>query len=650
MKIPICNDSRKTKPCLRAFAPLHEIIRRPMMPAMTGRLFQWFLAACISLFVFQSLGNAADRKIEILPKEKRQNPVPFSQVRLEGELGARYMAATCNILTRTDRYSLETFASSAAGKPGALWWDWPGDQIGRWLSVAHVAEGYGWTPAAASRKAVAGMILPLQTKEGNFGPPYSATSDDVRIVSGNCFALRGLVDAYINAQDKRYLESARKLARYFETIAPQWEKRENGKLHEFYGHCLDGLVALYEQGGDRWALDLAKRLGNNATRTEHTHHSLSLCRGLIDLARVTSDKEYLAKAEDYLAWCREKQTASGGLPETMHDSKQDEGCGLADWIVVNLMMYQLTGNDRYLDDAEHTLVNHFFMNQFHTGGFGHRSLSPEIIGGKSWQGWDGQFGSENPGCCSFWGQWALGQLGQYIVTQSADAVSVNLYPSAEIRLPEHGMRLTLTSDFPRMKTVKIRVECEKPELCRLELRIPRWSRTKKVNCDGLDMTPSASGKRMLLTAKRKGILTADIDFGGEVRTVAWPAKGGDEFFKLPWSEDTRTVAVFDGPLCMGLSKVWPAIDLPENMPRASSARSSYDVDLPWALGTDAGGHPILDSLGRPQAIEPSSRTLFPLEPINARWLDPNVKDPPRRRILFKIQPSENRTKPSENKK
>lgn len=164
------------------------------------------------------------------------------------------------------------------------------------------------------------------------------------------------------------------------------------------------------------------------------------------------------------------------------------------------------------------------------------------------------------------------------------------------------------------------------------------------------MTPSASGKRMLLTAKRKGILTADIDFGGEVRTVAWPAKGGDEFFKLPWSEDTRTVAVFDGPLCMGLSKVWPAIDLPENMPRASSARSSYDVDLPWALGTDAGGHPILDSLGRPQAIEPSSRTLFPLEPINARWLDPNVKDPPRRRILFKIQPSENRTKPSENKK
>ena len=198
------------------------------------------------------------------------------------------------------------------------------------------------------------------------------------------------------------------------------------------------------------ALYLTKRLAKNAGRTMHGHHSLSLCRGLIDLARVTGDKQYLQKVEDYLAWCRDKQTASGGVPESMQDSKQDEGCGLADWIVVNLMMYPLTGDDRYLDAAEHTLVNHFFMNQFHTGGFGHRSFFQEIVGGKDWQGWGGQFGSENPGCCSLWGQWGLGQVGRFIVTQSPDTISVNLYPSAEITLPNRGVRLQITSDFPRM--------------------------------------------------------------------------------------------------------------------------------------------------------------------------------------------------------
>ena len=560
---------------------------------------------CFLLAAFAGLALSEERQVKMLPKEELQQPIPLSQVQLRGELGARYMAATCNLVTRTDRYSLDSFAASAAARPGALWWDWPGDQIGRWLSVLHVAEGLGWTPAAANREAVADVVLPLQTKDGNFGKPDSLKSDDVRIPSGNAFALRGLVDAYADTHDPRFLASARRLARYFEAIAPKWEKSQEGKLHEFYGHCLDGLVALYEQGGDRWALDLAKRLAKNVGRTTHTHHSLSLCRGLIDLARVTGDKEYLKKVEDYLAWCRENQTVSGGLPEEMPKSEQDEGCGLADWVVVNLMMFQVTGNDRYLDDAEHTLVNHFFLNQFHTGGFGHRSFSQQIVGGKQWQGWGGKFGSENPGCCSLWGQWALGQVARFIVTQSADTVSVNLYPSAEITLPDRGVRLQISSDFPRMTTARIRVECEKPQEFTLALRVPSWANLVAVKCLGAHTGISADGRRALLPRKWKGASTVVAEFLTEVRTVSWPLK------------NPKGVAVFDGPLCMGLSS------------------SAANVDVPWTVRLDASGQPLLDRAGRPQVIEPLSKTVKPLEPINSRWLTPDEKDPARWRILFR---------------
>jgi rhamnogalacturonyl hydrolase YesR len=563
------------------------------------------LSVFLLLGVFCCEGPAEDGPTES-PAKTKQQPVPFSQVQLRGELNARYMAATCNLLTRTDRYALETFASNAAGRPGALWWDWPGDQVGRWLSVLHVAEGYGWTPAAENRKAVAEVVLPMQTKEGNFGPRGSAKSDDTRIPSGNGFALRGMMDAYCDSKDPRFLEAARRLARYFETIAPNWEKRENGTLHEFYGHCLDGLVALHEQTGDRPALDLAERLAKNAGRTAHTHHSLSLCRGLIDLARVTGKKEYLEKAEDYLAWCREKQTASGGLPEEMLGSKQDEGCGLADWIVVNLMMFQIAGEERYLDDAEHTLVNHFFMNQFHTGGFGHRSFFQEIVGGKGWQGWDGRFGSENPGCCSLWGQWALGQLGQFIVTQSDDTISVNLYPSAEIVLPERGVRLDVSCDFPKMTRVRIRVACEKRQSFTLALRIPPWARSMRVQHDGLEVQLPEKGRRVLLSGKWEGMTTVDVQFANEIRTVRWPVK------------KPEGVAVFDGPLCLGLSG------------------STANVDLPWAVPVDAAGRPVLDH-GRPQVVDPSGHTTKPLQAINSRWLAPDVKAPARWRILFQIQ-------------
>lgn len=558
--------------------------------------------------------------------------MPFTAVRLSGELGTRYTAATCNLLTRTDRYPISSFAASAAGKPGALWWDWPGDQIGRWLSVLSVAEGYGWSEAAWHRKAVGDTVLSLQTKEGNFGPPGSANSDDARIPSGNGFALRGLMDAYTDTKDPRYLEAARKLARYFESIAPKWEARSDGKLHEFYGHCLDGLVALSEQGGDKWALELAERLAQRAGRTKHTHHSLSLCRGLIDLARVTGKKEYLAKVEDYLSWCRECQTVDGGLPEEMPQSPQDEGCALADWIVVNLMMYQVTGEERYLDDAEHTLVNHFFANQFHTGGFGHRSFSQEIVGGKNWQGWDGQFGSENPGCCSLWGQWALGQVGRFILTQADRELRVNLYPSAEITLAELGARLEITSDFPRMTKARIRVACEKPQLFSLSLRVPTWAGSMKVMCDGRSVTgaaqpggdQSAPGlarpnpqmtdegltRRLTLSREWAASTVVDVEFGTNgYRVVPWPAK-------KPIGN-----AVFKGPLCLSLSS------------------DDADIDASRTYYSDGSERPFLDILGQVM-VDGRHGMRATLSPVGAGWLTTDVKNPARKRILFQVKKGE----------
>jgi DUF1680 family protein len=559
----------------------------------------------LAAVMFGRQSPAEDRLCELLSKEKMPQPLAFSDVHLSGELGTRYMAAVCNILNRTDRYTLDSFAASASSRPGTLWPDWPGDQPGRWLSVLHVAEGSsGWPSAAAYGKTVADTVVPLQTADGYFGKPGTLKSEDSRIPSGNAFALRGLLDAYADTHDPRYLDSARKLAHYFETIAPDWERRApGGKLHEFYGHCLDGLVALYEQGGDQWSIELAKRLGKNAGRTEHTHHSLSLCRGLIDLARVTGDRQYLQHAADYLAWCRENQLVTGGLPEGMPNSPQDEGCGLADWLVVNAMMFQLTGDDRYLDDAEHTLVNHFFMNQFHTGGFGHRTFSQEIVGGKHWQGWDGQFGSENPGCCSFWGAWAMGQLSRYVVTHTGDTISVNLYPTTQIVIPDRGVRLDISGDFPRMTKVRIRVVCEKPRTFTLALRIPSWADAAIVTRDVNDIQ-TVAGHRALISREWSGAQNVEIRFESKVRTMPWPAK------------DAKGVAVFDGPLCLGLSS------------------DKANVDLPWTVLIDSAGSLTLDNDGRPQAVEPTSGESMRLEPINSRWLTPDAKNPARQRILF----------------
>lgn len=584
-------------------------IMRKTSVRILGVFFFTLFVICPIVMIVSGELTFAKARAAVPIKSLFRTPVPFSHVHLSGELGSRYIAATCNLLTRTDRYSLESFAANAAGRSGALWPDWPGDQFGRWFSVLHVAEGYGWSRAAGNREDIARVVLPLQTREGNFGPPGSAAEQDDRIVSGNAFALRGLMDAFVDTRDSRYLEAARRLGRYFEAVAPSWEARGQGaSLHEFFGHCLDGLVALYEHGGDKWALDLAQRLAVRAGRTAHTHHSLSLCRGLVDLARVTGDREPLKKVEDYLIWCREHQTVTGGLPEAMPQSPQDEGCGLADWIVVNLLMFQATGENRYLDDAEHTLVNHFFMNQFHTGGFGHRSLTQKIIGGKGWQGWNGQFGSENPGCCSLWGQWGLGQVGRLIVTESADTIEVNLYPSAEIILPDRGVRLEISGDFPRMTQALIRIVCTRPQSFTLALRIPSWAGAVDVECEGKSIPKVRQGERALLRRTWRNSETVAIRFGGELRSVPWPPS------------QPEGVAVFDGPLCLGLSG------------------RVADPELDWAVRVGASGRPLRDKDGQLRLVESSGRIMGILEPISADWLVPDVKDPHRWRILFRTKP------------
>ena len=557
------------------------------------------LAGCNMGPEFQAAGNESP-PLRSIPDLKN--------ITLRGELGTRWASATANLLTRPDRYSLDSYRANASGTPGALWPDWPGDQFGRMFSVMHVAEGYGWSSVPRLRQAVAGVVLPVQTEDGNFGPRLGLDQQDSRIISGNAFALRGLMDAYKDSGEARYLEAARRLARYYEATFETWEEKgEGGPVHEFYGHCLDGLVRLHELGGDAWALDLAKRIAHLAGRTSHTHHSLSLYRGVIDLYRVTKDAGLLEKAEDYLKWCRDSRIVTGGLPENMPAYYQDEGCALADYLVVNLMMFRATGRDDFLEDAERVLVNHLFMNQFVTGGFGHRLFAPDIIGAKGWQGWDGRFGSENPGCCSLWGQWGLGQAGRYIITRQGNAAEVNLFAAADVGLPDIGTRLEIRSDFPAMKAAVITVRCDRPAKFELRLRRPAWAEGISVKVNGKEVEAGPPGSRITMERTWKSGDKVEMTFRSGLRLVPWPAAGSDR------------AAVFDGPLCLGLSS------------------AAADVDAYDSLLVDAQANLVLAADGQPQVIGNDGQIICRLRPICEDWQSPDVANPNRLRVLFLLK-------------
>ena len=572
------------------------------MHARLSRSFTYM--AVVTIFLSLPLAGQSQHAPEKIPQGR--DALKMSDVRLGGELGTRYQAATCNLLTRQDRYTLETFRSSAENTPGAFWWDWPGDQIGRYLSVLHVASGNGWASAPALRTGVLDVVLPLQKEGGNFG---SASPDraDVKFISGNAFALRGLLDAYEDTREERALTAARRLGRYFESSFDYYKDRREGSVHEFYGHCLDGLVRLYELGGDAWALDLAERIGSRAGLTPHAHHSLSMYRGLIDLYRVTGKEDYLRRTVAYLEWVRTLRAVTGGTPENLPDYHEDEGCALADDVVVNLQVFAATGREEYLEQAEHTLVNHLLMNQFHTGGFGHRGFAQEIVGGKDWQGWEAKYGSENPGCCSLWGQWGLGNVGPYIVTRHNGAVEVNLYPTADISLPDLGTQLSLKSDFPRMTRASIEVLTKGTRAMEFRLRLPRWAEAATLSVNGAKVAPRMEDRRLVLRRKWRSGDVVEIQFQSGLRLVRWP------------KVDSAQAAVFDGPLCLALSS------------------ADANVDATWQIATTAEGKLALNSSGQPVLIGENGETQIQLKPIEGDWLNPDVFNPHRLRVLFQTK-------------
>ncbi len=565
-------------------------------PSFSFDLLVFTLLIATPLFGQTTLPSSVSTESRTLPD--------LADVRVGGELGTRYQAATCNVLTHKDRYSLETFRADALGEHGPLWWDWPGDQIGRYLSVLHVARLTGWTPALVETQEILNIVLPLQRQSGNFGLENPDTKD-VKIISGNSFALRGLLDAYEDSRDERALVAARRLARFFEAQFDYYHDRgPQGSMHEFYGHCVDGLVRLYELGGDRWAFDFAQRIASRAGLTAHTHHSLSMYRGVMDLYRLTGNEDYLKRTLSYLAWVRSIRAVTGGMPESMPDYHEDEGCALADYVMVNLQVFAATGRDEFLDEAENTLVNHLAMNQFHTGGFGHRGYTQEIVGGKDWQGWNGKFGSENPGCCSMWGQWGLANVGQYIATEHAGAIEINLYPTAEITLPGRGIRLVMHGDYPRMRETYLTVYTRKPQSFDLRLRLPEWAQAPTVAVNARKAAPKQEGRRLILRRTWRSGDQVKIKFASPLRLVRWP-KG-----------NSQMAAIFDGPLCLALSSVDAA------------------VDEKWRIGVTTDGRLALSPSGQPLIRSDKGEFAGSLRPIGDDWLSPDVANPHRLRVLF----------------
>jgi DUF1680 family protein len=357
-------------------------------------------------------------------------------------------------------------------------WHWGADYMGRWIAVMALLGEYTGQDYEVDK--VVDELIQFQQPDGSFGA--YGESHDFQEWFGMGRGLIGLLEYYRLHPDDQVIESAVRLGDYYAAHYPE----VTDCMHECYSNALEGLVALARLTGEPRHMETArrvaetsnvyrrvwfsKRLAANGRRSPYSgqvHCTLLTTRGLAELYRLTGEARYLEPVQALHAYLRDEMLwISGGIGFYFFRPDENETCADADWLRLNLLLWEVTGEISYLELAERILLNQLFFDQADNGGFCYL------------RGLQSRAGATFDACCSYHGPRALYETMRYIYTLEPGVVQANLYLEGEASLPVHGHSLRIASVHsyrPNELAIAFTLTDVPPDRFTLRLRIPEWA-------------------------------------------------------------------------------------------------------------------------------------------------------------------------------
>lgn len=369
--------------------------------------------------------------------------------------------------------------------------EFSGDVSGRYIGALAVVTQFSGKEIPELDR-VAAKLVPLQKVDGHFGDPFSTgeiTNSDMALLWGNGRLLIGLLEYHRLRPTPEVLACARRLGDCFVSLGPRLNdpaivKKFSGDQiavgYICWTQIIEGLVELNRVTHDEKYLRLATEIAGNSHRhpRQHSHGFVTTLRGILELYRVTQDPQWLRKVET--EW--EGVIASGNLmpqgalPEVfkpLMPVPNDEGCSEADWLRLNLGLWAETRDLRYLENAELTLFNGFFVNQFHTGDFGHRTFSDAGYAHGGTRAW---------WCCTFHGLRAFPDVMQNTFHRESTWLCYDLPVDGQFA----DTQLTVRADSTLAQNAIATLSVAKADGAKQTLRIrqPTWASALELKLNG----------------------------------------------------------------------------------------------------------------------------------------------------------------------
>jgi hypothetical protein len=204
--------------------------------------------------------------------------------------------------------------------------------------------------------------------------------------------------------------------------------------------------------------------------------------GYVRVAELTNESSYISAAEFFWDTVvntrslsmggnsrREHFPAASAHGEYVEEREGPETCNTNNMLKLTEVLFRLQTNAKYADFYERALFNHILSSQHpeHGGYVYFTSARPahyRVYSAPNSAMW----------CCVGTGMENHGKYGEFIYTQTGDALYVNLFVASELNWQDKNVRLTQNTHFPDEEKSRLTIHAPAPTRFTLRVRYPAW--------------------------------------------------------------------------------------------------------------------------------------------------------------------------------